>query len=535
MKEISSEILKPGRYINKEWNSAHKKWSEDILKIALCFPDIYEVGMSHLGLKILYEILNNQEGILCERAFAPWPDMEKAMRDSGEKLFSLESGRQLKDFDIIGFSLQYEMNFSDVLNIMDMGGIPVYSDRRSDNDPLVIAGGPCSFNPAVMSRFIDIFVVGEAEEVILEIIEAVKDYKLKYGIDKGKLLKEISRIDGIYIPTISHTSSIKKRIVKDLDGSCFPLRPVVPYIQIVHDRIGIEIMRGCPHRCKFCQACKIFQPLRLRSSERVLEIAEESIRNTGYDEISLLSLSSGDYPNIDELVARLQERFKGKGIKVSLPSLRVKSFHPHSEASIMKRAGLTFAPESGSDILRKKLNKNIENRDIIEKSRLAFKYGWRKVKLYFMVGLPEETERDLDAILELASQVGRSSLSISPFIPKPHSEFEDYEMDALEALIEKQNYLRKKCNERKIGKRIRMNFHSPYMSMIEGVLSRGDSNIGRVVYRVWKQGGRFQAWDEHFDYKLWIECFQAEGIDPKAYLGKPGKSACFPWSFIVLK
>jgi len=528
-------ILKPARYINREHNSVHKEWKDGTLKVALCFPDIYEIGMSHLGMKIIYGLLNQEEGILCERVFAPWSDMEKKMRAKNEVLSSLEGNRKLRDFDIVGFSLQYEMNFPDVLNMLDMGGIPVRRDERKDSDPLVIAGGVSSFNPESMADFIDAFVIGEAEEVILDIarIPQASDFRRKGN--RREVLKELSKINGVYVPLFasgSETLNIKKRVIEDLDNSYFPTKPIVPYIQIVHDRIGIEVMRGCPHKCKFCQACKVSGPLRIRSVKRIIEIAEESIKNTGYEEISLLSLSTGDYPYAEELVRKLEERFKPLGVKISLPSMRVRSLNESKVGTIVKRSGLTFAPESGSQRLRNYLNKKIDDEDIIQKSNLALKSGWRKVKLYFMIGLPEERQEDLDAIIELSSKIKNVNLSISSFIPKPHSEFESHGMNDLQTLKDKIEYLRAKKKDAPRRRNLRMDFHDPGMARIEGLLSRGDRKIGRLIYTAWQKGARLQAWGDCFNYSLWEESFQECGIDPESYLsGRNGKEV-FPWSFV---
>ncbi len=526
------DILKPGRYINAEWNAVHKEWGKCVLKFALCFPDIYEVGMSHLGMRLLYGILNREEDVVCERFFAPWSDMEERMRFRKEALCSLESKIRLRDFDIIGFSLQYEMSFADVLNMLALGGAPVRAGDRGDNDPIVIAGGPCAFNPLPMSDFIDAFVIGEAEEAIVEIANIVKGLKFKVEGSRIEILKEFSKIEGIYIPRITDRESrvtIKKRIIKDFDISYFPTDPVVPYIQIIHDRIGIEIMRGCFYKCRFCQACNIFRPLRIRSVKRIIEIAEASIKNTGYEEISLLSLSTGDYPYLEELVARLEERFKDRGVKLSLPSLRAKSFRG-TKSTAVKKAGLTFAPEAGSERLRAFLHKGMSDNDIIEGSDLAFRSGWKKVKLYFMVGLPGETEEDIEDIISLSMKIKKVSLSISPFIPKPHSGFENEGMDDLNTLRLKKEYLIAKSREQRAKGNFKIDFHNIEMSIIEAILSRGDKKVGEVLYRAWRKGARLQAWTEHFDYKLWKECFEESGIEPMAYLKKRDNS--LPWGFI---
>jgi radical SAM family uncharacterized protein len=540
-------ILKPARYIDSEWNSIHKEWKHDMLKVALCFPDIYEIGMSHLGMKILYGVLNNENDIICERVFSPWNDKEQQMRQKDEMIYCLESSHALNEFDIIGFSFQYEMNYTDVLNMLDLGNVPLLAKDRSDTDPLVIAGGSCVFNPEPMADFIDAFVIGEAEEAILEIARLVKSEKCEVKSNRGDILKQLGKIKGVYVPGLSverGALSIERRIIKDLDSSYFPTNIVVPYIQIVHDRIGIEIMRGCPHKCRFCQACRIFHPLRLRSVKRIMEIAEESIKNTGYEEISLLSLSSGDYPHMEELIRRLEERFKALGVKVSMPSLRVVSFDEHNGMDTLKRAGLTFAPEAGSERLRHLLNKNIKDQEIVEKSRVALNSGWRKVKLYFMIGLPGETYEDLNAIMELVEKIkdfkpsrrgllsNGVNLSITPFIPKPYSDFEREGMDDPESLKEKQRYLESRAKSQGPRGRIRMDFHSIEMSRIEAVLARGDRQTGKVILKAWQKGGRLQAWTEHFNYKIWEESFQETGLDPEFYLKKNDRDAVLPWGFI---
>jgi len=549
------DILKPARYINSEWNARHKDWDDAGLKVALAFPDIYEIGMSHLGMKILYGILNREKDVICERVFAPWLDMEQKLRAEGKRLLSLESSRDLNDFDIIGFSLQYEMNYTDILNVLELGGLALHSKDRSDSGPIVIAGGPCAFNPEPLADFIDAFVVGEAEEAILEIVKAVQGAGAKGRRAKSSVLKKLAEIDGVYVPfqtrcpppadTASGTSSmaVTKRIVKDLDSSFFPTDIVVPYIQIVHDRIGIEIMRGCPHACKFCQARRIFHPLRARSVKRIMEIAEESVKSTGYEEISLLSLSSGDYPHIEELARKLEERFKPMGVKISLPSLRTGTFEERGGMDTLKRAGLTFAPEAGSERLRRLVNKDMSDAEIIEKSGAALKSGWRKVKLYFMIGLPGETTEDLDAISGLAVKiknvhpVGNKffngvNLSVSPFIPKPHSDFEREGMDALEELKEKQRRLFSAFKSHPSARNIRTDFHSTEMARVEAVLARGDRRVGKAILKAHANGARLQAWTENFNYNLWDRSFQETGVDPEIYLRKKQDAEILPWGFI---
>ena len=549
MEDLVSGILKPGRYINREWNSVHKKWEDGLLKFALCFPDIYEIGMSHLGLRILYGVLNQEKDVICERFFAPWKDMEMKLRSERRVLRSLEDQKELRDFDVIGFSLQYEMSFVDVLNILELGKVLLWTKERGDTDPIVIAGGPCAFNPEPMADFIDAFVIGEAEEAVIEIVNIIRELKIESRTQRSRILKELSKIKGVYVPLSPlsrgrlNVSSpmgrgkgeggIQKRIIKDIDNSYFPTKLVVPYIQIVHDRVSIEIMRGCRYSCRFCQARKIFYPLRIRSVKRILEIAEDAIEMTGYEEISLLSLSTGDYPYMEELVRKLDERFKNRGIKISLPSMRVRNLDDTYAGHIVKRRGLTFAPEAGSERLRGHLNKRIENRDIIEHANIALKSGWKKIKLYFMIGLPGEKYEDLDAIIELASQIKSVHLSISPFIPKPHSEFEREGQDDLGGLKEKQEYLKAKSREKRWGKNFKMNFHDLEMSKVEAVLSRGDRALGQVIYKVWQKGSRLQAWRKNFSYDLWKECFEECGAYPESYLKKREKGESLPWRFII--
>ncbi|MCX5687306.1 MAG: radical SAM protein, partial [Candidatus Omnitrophica bacterium] len=361
-----------------------------------------------------------------------------------------------------------------------------------------------------------------------EIINVVCKLQVANHRSRDAALRELAKIEGVYV--LGHSSAIKKRIVKDLDGSYFPTNIIVPYIQIVHDRIGIEIMRGCPHECKFCQACKIFHPLRIRSVKRIMEIAEESVKSTGYEEISLLSLSSGDYPHIEELASKLQEKFKSLGVKISLPSLRVGTFEERSGMDTLRRAGLTFAPEAGSERLRHMLNKKIQDAEIIEKSRLALNSGWKKVKLYFMVGLPGEINEDLDAIVSLAGKIKNVNLSVSPFIPKPHSDFEREGMESLEILKEKQKYLSSRFSV--LYSRVKADFHSPETSHIEAILARGDKNVGKVILKAWEKGLRLQAWTEHFNYNLWNQAFQETGVDPEVYLKKKAANESLPWEFI---
>lgn len=528
-------VSRPARYINHEWNAVHKIWQKDFIKIVLCFPDIYEVGMSHLGLKILYGLLNEQADVICERAFAPWPDFEKALRSTGGRLTSLENGVPICEFDIIGFSLQYELNYADVLNILDLGGVPVRRNERDLSHPIVIAGGPCCFNPGPLSDFIDAFVIGEGEEVVLEIVKIFRElgsWRLEVGRDE--ILSRISEIEGVFVPSKNSHKRIKRRIVRDLDSTYYPVRLIVPYLQIVHDRIPIEIMRGCPYLCKFCQSSAIFRPARERSVENIIRIAKEAIKNTGYEEVSLMSLATSDYSRLDELILKLYETLKDKGVKVSLPSLRInknKERIPYS-LPIIKKSGLTFAPETGREQLRFSLNKRITDRAIIDEINSALASGWRKVKLYFMIGLPKELDQDLDAIIDLSSNFKNVSLSINPFIPKPHTLFEREAMQDISVLKEKQRYLVAYYKSKSTDKFMRLDFHNVEMSVVEAILTRGDEALGKIIYSIWQKGMRLCGWKEQFSFRLWQEAFFECGIEPGSYLRKRLEDEELGWDMI---
>jgi radical SAM family uncharacterized protein len=543
--ELSEELLlsirKPARYIGQEHNAITKDWNSTAVKFCLCYPDLYEIGMSNLGMKILYHVLNRQEDVLCERCFTPWIDMEQAMIDRGIALFSLENRAPISEFDIIGFSFSYELSYTNMLTMLHLSGIPFRAaDRNTGRYPLIIAGGPCVFNPEPLSEFMDIFFIGEAEEAVLDIIGVYKRYKNS----KSQLIAELSKIDGVYAPSEHDTKrvKIKKRTAASLDESSFPVKPVVPYIQIVHDRIAIEIMRGCPNNCRFCQAKSIYAPVRLRKREQIIKLAKLSYQNTGLDEISLLSLSSSSYPGIDVLIDELTKEFLPLGVGVSLPSLRIEDATRDLPAliSIIKKSGLTFAPEAGTDKMLDIINKKIEKEKLFEVLKQAFSKGWRRVKLYFMIGLPHEEQQDVEAIIdfakavamirkEVAGQPAEVVVNVSSFIPKPHTYFQCQPMAGRQELEDKQRMLFKKSKHIRY---LKLKFQDIDTSRLEAVFSRGDKKLGRVLTYAWGNGARFDAWGESFNYNIWQQAFDSCGIDMQDYLSSADESSVLPWSYI---
>ncbi len=548
--ELSNELLlsvkKPARYIGGEVGVIRKDLSKMAVKVCLCFPDIYEIGMSHLGLRILYDIINKQEDCAAERVFSPWVDMEERLKENNIPLFSLESKAPLRDFDILGISLQYELSYTNVLNIFHLSNIPLRSTERGVLDPLVIAGGTCCLNPEPMREFIDCFVIGEAEEVILEILEVYKKYKSKPAGNRQDLLRELSTLEGIYVPLIAKDVpplTVSKRIVRDLEKALDLDCWIVPYIEIVHDRVGIEIMRGCPNACRFCQARSHFFPLRILSPEKILETVRRLYRKTGYEEISLLSLSSSDHPQLNEIAKTLIAEFKGKGVSISMPSLRAK--HLVGELSEMlaatRKTTLTFAPEAGSDRLRNLMRKDINMEELFSVARQAFTAGYRALKLYFMIGLPTERQEDLDQILDTCVRLSslkkaidghpaQLNVTISNFIPKPHTPFAWQAMATQEELTNKQEHLREIF--RKYKGTIHLKFHDTRMSFLEGVLSRGDRRLGPVIAGAFDKGAKFDAWEEFFNLKIWLDSFEQNAIDPNAYLAAQDTGHRLPWDHI---
>lgn len=562
--EILPRVEKPGRYIGTELNSVHKNLEHINIRFAFCFPDVYEVGMSHLGMKILYHLLNDQKDIYCERVFAPWPDLEEELRNNDIKLFALESREPIDSFDFVGFTLQYEMSYTNILNMLDLADIPIYSKDRVDGQPFVIAGGPCAYNAEPLCDFIDFFLLGEGEEIMIEVMDLYREYNLT-NKSRQEFLHEVAKIKGVYVPSfyevkynengtvnsievknINAPKMIKKRIIKDLNKTYFPEKIIVPFIDIVHDRIMLEIFRGCTRGCRFCQAGMIYRPVREREVEKLLDIADKLIESSGYEEISLSSLSTSDYSKLNELVYGLMSKYEGKRVNLSLPSLRIDSFSLKLVKEIQKvrKSGLTFAPEAGTQRLRDVINKGITEEDIINSTGIAFEEGYNGVKLYFMIGLPTETTDDVLGIADLCDKVlkryyeipkdkrpkGLSiTASASSFVPKPFTPFQWEGQDSIAVLIDKQNKLKKAINNRKIT----FNWHDAYVSFMEAVFARGDRRLSKVLYTAFKKGCKFDGWDQYFSYNKWIEAFDECGIDPEFYANRKRETdEVLPWDHI---
>ncbi|MBI4706973.1 MAG: TIGR03960 family B12-binding radical SAM protein [Candidatus Omnitrophica bacterium] len=557
------QVMKPARYIGSEWNVSKKKFDEADIRFALSFPDLYDVGMCNLGMRIIYGILNGLNDVCCERFFTPADDMQNLLKSQGLGVFSLESQKGIKEFDIMGFSLGSELDYTNVLNTLELGFVPIKSNQRGKDDPLVIAGGPCALNPEPMHEFIDLFVIGEAEDLILELIDVYR--KLKNDFKSGKisrsdLLSAFLKIEGVYVPSFYEVEyspegvlekfkpvspdvpkSVKKRIVKNLDAAYFPVDWIVPYIQIIHDRITVEIMRGCPNRCRFCQARNQYYPYRVKSLEKILALAEKTYQSTGYEEISLCGLSVTDYPHIEELAKRLIELFQKRAVSISLPSIKAKAMVGELSSVIagIKKTGLTFAPEAGSQRLRQLICKDFNEEEFFLALEQAYLAGYQHVKLYFMIGLPGEMESDLDAILDFANRVSQArrktnkppaqvNVSVNTFIPKPHTPFQWFAMDKPETVKEKQDYMRSRLRNRSI----KINFQNREMSFLEAVLSAGDRRLSQVIFNAYKQGAKFDAWTDKFCFERWLEAFRQAGIDPVFYLRQKQTKEYLPWNFI---
>jgi len=537
---ILYQVSKPARYTGGEWNSVVKDWDKTALRFALCYPDTYEIGMSNMALPILYEILNSQPDVLAERVYAPWVDMEAALRAAGIPLLSLESKHPLKDFDVIGFSLDYELTYTNVLNILELGQIPVLAAERDDAHPIVIAGGSCCLNPEPMADFIDFFVIGDGEDILVELVDIFREWK-KNKAPRKELLKQVAAIPGVYVPgfykaeyqpdglfkKIAPTEAEAKEVIQRRIADKLPppaTRPVVPYIEAVHDRGAVEIQRGCTLGCRFCQAGILYRPLRQRPQPEIIKAVGELIANCGYNEVSLVSLSTSDYPKIEELVASLARQYKN--LALSLPSLHIDSFSLKLLESLpaRRKTGLTFAPEAGSDRLRRTINKGTTEEKILATAEAAFARGWRSLKLYFMLGLPTETLEDIEEIVQLVAKIraaGRGTkggmpqvrISLSTFIPKPHTPFQWVAQESAEGLSAKQELLKQGLRR----KGSRLSWQDPEVSLLEAALSRGDRRLGRVIYDVWKSGATFDAWDERFNYQNWLDAFAKNGLEPAFY------------------
>lgn len=558
------KVQKAPRYTGGEMNTSVKDWDLTPLHFGFCFPDTYEVGMSHLGMKILYGLINRESWSLCERFFMPWTDMITLMQEEDLPLLSMETRHPMKAFDVIGFTLQYEMSYTNILAMLKMGHIPLEGRERTETDPIVVAGGPCAFNPEPLADFIDAFMIGDGEDVMTELNKVILERKEK-GLSRESCLKKLAALDGVYIPSLyqvrynddgtvhSVTPSapeaqipVRKRVVTDLNTAYYPEKIPVPYTEIVFDRIMLEIMRGCTRGCRFCQAGILYRPVRERSMERLLELAEKLQSATGYEEISLSSLSSGDYSCLPELIRELMKRMKDKRVSVSLPSLRIDSVLKESleETQQVRKTSLTFAPEAGTQHMRDVINKGVTEEDLLEKVRDAFAGGWSSVKLYFMAGLPAESIEDLDGIADLARKVVseyfntpkekrakglRVTVSVSVFVPKPFTPFQWSPQDTILTITEKQEHLKKVLNI----KGVTFHWHEPYLSFLEACFSRGDRRIGAVLKRAFEKGCILDAWNETFRYDLWTEAFQECGLDPAFYANRErSKDEVLPWDHI---
>jgi radical SAM family uncharacterized protein len=562
LERILPTVQKPGRYTGGELNQVVKDWDSIDTKVALIFPDLYDLGMSNLGLAILYDIINQRADALAERAYVPWEDMEAAMREHAIPLYSLETKHALANFDIVAFSLPYETIYTSTLNALDLAGIPLFSNERGPEHPLIIAGGHATFNPEPMHAFIDAFVIGEGEEVIEDIIDCVKKWRMANGEQRNShqdLLLELSKIWGVYVPSLYEAQyhadgtfaaieklvdtapdSIVKRIVPKLPPP--PTNFIVPYIDTVHNRAPIEIMRGCTRGCRFCHAGMINRPVRERPVEEIVDKIDESLQCTGYEEVGLLSLSSSDYTQVVDLVKAVSERFKGQNLNVSLPSLRIESVSVDLMDALQdsRRSGFTLAPEAATERMRKIINKPISTEALLDTAREIYKRGWHTIKLYFMIGHPAETMEDVDAIINLCKDVrhiGRQVIGnraqvnagVSTFVPKPHTPFQWVPCIPIEEIKEKQDHLRKHLR----GPGLKLNWNDPKETQLEAWLSRGDRRLAEVVYRAWQNGAKFDAWGEHFNYAAWIDAFEAVDMDPAFYTQRTRPlDEVFPWEHI---
>ncbi len=563
LEKLLPQVSKPTRYMGNEYNSIKKDKDNIKVHVALAFPDVYEVGMSHLGIKILYHLLNQYPDIYAERVFAPWVDFEDLMRKEGIPLFSLESKTAVAEFDFLGFTLQYEMSYTNILNMLELSGIPIFSNERREGHPFIIAGGPCTYNPEPLSDIVDFFVIGEAEEVIVEIMDLYKSFKER-GESRQRFLEEVAGISGVYVPSLYNVTynddgtiksilpkqadiprRIQKRLIKDLDNVYYPTNFVVPYMDIVHDRAVLEIFRGCTRGCRFCQAGMIYRPVREKSVVRLEKLAKDIIASTGYGELSLASLSTSDYSELKQLTEILTDEFRQSRVSLSLPSLRIDAFSLELAKKVqeIKKSGLTFAPEAGTQRLRDVINKGVTVQDLLTSVKDAFASGWKTVKLYFMIGLPTETYEDIEGIANLAFAVVdvykkvhgntkglKVNVSTSTFVPKPFTPFQWESQITLSEIEERQKFLRSLFRK---NKNISYSWHDGKLSFLEAVFSRGDRRLGQVLKIAHDKGCKFDGWNDMFSFEKWMSAFNESGVCPEFYAyRKRSKDELCPWDII---
>lgn len=566
--EVLLKIDKPARYIGNEVNMVVKDHNNIDIRFCMCFPDVYEVGMSHLGMQILYDMLNQREDTYCERVYSPWVDLDKIMREEKIPLFALESQDPIKNFDFLGITLQYEMCYTNILQVLDLSGIPIYAKDRTEEDPFVIGGGPCSYNPEPIADFFDFFYIGEGETVYNQLLDAYKEHRALNGTRK-EFLEKVAHIEGMYVPafydvTYKEDGTIKaitpnnpnakekvlKQVEMDLSNTYYPKKPIVPYIKAIQDRVVLEIQRGCIRGCRFCQAGMLYRPIRPRDLSTLKELAKEMIRSTGHEEISLSSLSSSDYLELQELVYFLIEEFKQQGVNISLPSLRIDAFalDVMSKVQDIKKSSLTFAPEAGSQRLRDVINKGLTEEVILKGAMDAFISGWNKVKLYFMLGLPTETDEDIEGIAILSDKIAREyytipkdqrdgkvaiTTSTSFFVPKPFTPFQWSAMSTTEEIKRKRRVLSAKLREQLNYKSIRYNWHDGDVTLLEGLFARGDRRIASSIYDAYQEGCIYDAWSEYFKNDVWMRVFEKNGVDIEFYTSRERtEDEIFPWEFI---
>lgn len=566
--EILMSIEKPARYIGNEVNMVKKDLSTVDVRFAMCFPDVYEIGMSHLGIQILYDMFNKMDGVYCERVYSPWTDLDKIMREQDIPLFTLETQDKVRDFDFLGITIQYEMCYTNILQILDLSKIPLMATDRTKEDPIVIGGGPCAYNPEPLADFFDIFYIGEGETVYEELINAYREWK-KNGGSRKEFLEMAADIEGLYVPmfydvtykedgtlasfTPNNTHAkekITKQLVVDMSEGIFPEKPLVPFIKATQDRVVLEIQRGCIRGCRFCQAGMVYRPVRERKLEYLKNMAYKMLKNTGHEEISLSSLSSSDYSDLEGLVNFLIDEFKGKGVNISLPSLRIDAFSLDvmSKVQDVKKSSLTFAPEAGSQRLRDVINKGLTEEVILKGAKMAFDGGWNRVKLYFMLGLPTETIEDMQGIAELSEKIAEAYYEIpkdqrngkvqivastSFFVPKPFTPFQWAPMCTKEEFLEKAKIVNSRMKEMLNKKSIKYNWHEADVSVLEGLLARGDRRVGNTILKAYEYGALYDAWSDSFDNDIWERAIKDTDIDMDFYITRERDTdELLPWDFI---